>query len=26
LKYFDKSEVDKAWTWLREEDQPIAAG
>jgi hypothetical protein len=26
LKYFDKSEVDDAWAWVREGIQPIAAG
>jgi hypothetical protein len=26
VKYFDKSEVDKAWTWLREGVQPMASG
>jgi hypothetical protein len=26
VKYFDKSEVDNAWTWLREGIQPMTSG
>ncbi len=25
VKYFDQTEVDKAWTWLREDVQPMAS-